>query len=78
MLMATKKARALAEIMTRARHLAAVIHPLPLSGQTLERLLEEAWTAGGSAMADAITARECERTLEALRAAALANEGGAA
>jgi hypothetical protein len=56
-----------------------VAYPVPISGAVLERLLEEAWTAGGAAMADAITARNCERELDALQAAAHRNgEGGAA
>ena len=38
----------------------------PLSMSDLERLLEEAWTGGGAAMADAITARDCHRDLELL------------
>lgn len=76
--MDAKKARDLGGIITRVRHMAAVMYPAPISGAVLERLLEEAWTAGGAAMADAITARNCERELEALQAADDRNEGGAA
>jgi hypothetical protein len=77
--MDAKKARDLEGIIVRARHLASLSHHAPFAGPLLERLFEEAWTAGGSAMADAITARNCERELDALRAAAnLSDEGGAA
>lgn len=77
--MDAKKARDLGGIIIRARFFAAVAYPVPISGAVLERLLEEAWTAGGAAMADAITARNCERELDALQAAAHRNgEGGAA
>lgn len=76
--MDAKKALDLGGIIIRARFFAAGADPAPISGAVLERLLEEAWTAGGAAMADAITARNCERELEALQAADDRNEGGAA
>lgn len=76
--MDAKKALDLGAIIIRARFFAAVSDPAPISGAVLERLLEEAWTAGGAAMADAITARNCERELEALQGADDRSEGGAA